>query len=368
MEDILLLETIEKYLSGQMSAEEKRWFEDLRKKTPEIDQMVVEHNMFLHQMDFYADRTALKHTLQHAHQQLLNRGDINEGGTVSAKGRVIQLWNKYRRVTAIAASVGGGIALLISGLVAYFSPVNHSQIQQLSRDIAVIKRNQQYQGNLINEVKGKIPADAKMVGGGTGFLIDPKGYLVTNAHVVRGTSAVVVNSKGDEFKAVIAYTDAEKDIAILKIDDADFKAFRALPYGIRKQTADLGEEIFTLGYPRNEISYNLGYLSARTGFNGDSVSFQLQMSANPGSSGAPVLNKNGEVVGILSTRQATAEGVAFAVKSKNIYQLIDALKKDDTAFQKVKVATHSSLKGMNRTNQVKEMEDYVFLVKAFNKN
>ena len=47
MDDILLLDAIERYLSGEMSAEERNYFENLRKTTPEIDQMVVEHNMFL---------------------------------------------------------------------------------------------------------------------------------------------------------------------------------------------------------------------------------------------------------------------------------------------------------------------------------
>jgi len=151
MDDILLLEAIERYLSGDMSAEERTYFETLRKNTPEIDQMVVEHNMFLHQMDMYSAHRNLKHGLHEAHQHLLDRGDINEGGAISTRGKVIQLWNKYKRVTAIAASVGGVIALFISGLVMYFAPsVNGNQLQQLSNDIAVIKKNQQVQGNLIN--------------------------------------------------------------------------------------------------------------------------------------------------------------------------------------------------------------------------
>ncbi|MGV3595141.1 MAG: serine protease, partial [Sediminibacterium sp.] len=185
MDDILLLEAIERYLSGDMSVEERTYFETLRKNTPEIDQMVVEHNMFLHQMDMYSAHRNLKHGLHEAHQHLLDRGDINEGGDISTRGKVIQLWNKYKRVTAIAASVGGVIALFISGLVMYFAPsVNGNQLQQLSNDIAVIKKNQQVQGNLINEVKSKLPEGVRFVSGGSGFLIDPKGFIITNAHAV----------------------------------------------------------------------------------------------------------------------------------------------------------------------------------------
>ncbi|MFX9054138.1 serine protease, partial [Acinetobacter baumannii] len=87
-----------------------------------------------------------------------------------------------------------------------------------------------------------------------------------------------------------------KDLAVLKIDDEDFKPLKTIPYAIKKSSIDLGEEIFTLGYPKNEVVYNIGYLSARNGYNGDSSTCQLQMSANPGNSGGPVLNKNGEVI------------------------------------------------------------------------
>lgn len=121
MDDILLLDAIERYLSGEMSPEERTYFENLRNTTPEIDQMVVEHNMFLHQIADYSANIQIKQTLHEVHQNLLERGDLNEGGALSNKGKVIQFFNKYKRVTAIAASVGGVIALFISGLAMYFS-------------------------------------------------------------------------------------------------------------------------------------------------------------------------------------------------------------------------------------------------------
>ena len=93
---------------------------------------------------------------------------------------------------------------------------------------------------------------------------------------------------------------SERDLAILKIDDKDFKPVNTLPYSIRKTQPDLGEELFTLGYPRDEIVYNMGYLSAKTGYKGDTTSCQLSLTANPGNSGAPVFNKNGEIIGIIT--------------------------------------------------------------------
>lgn len=368
MDDILLLEAIERYLHGDMEAAERDYFETLRKNTPEIDQMVVEHGMFLHQMDIYALHRNLRASLQASHTKLLERGDINEGGELTTRGKVIQLWNKYKRVTAIAASVGGVIALVISGLAIYFSPVvNGNQIEQLSKAIEVIKKNQQYQGTLINEVKSKIPENARLISGGSGFLIDPKGYIITNAHVLKGSGAVVVNSKGQEFNATIAHIDTDRDLAIIKINDPEYTPQKSLPYTIRRNSSDLGEEIFTLGYPRNDIVYGEGYLSARSGYNSDSLTYQVQISANPGNSGGPVFNSNGEVIGILSTRQAEAEGVAFAVKSKNIYRMVDELKATDTNVAKIKLPTRSTLKGVNRKQQITRLEESVFYVKAFKK-
>ena len=365
MDDILLLEAIERYLNGDMDAAERTYFETLRKNTPEIDQMVVEHSMFLHQMDIYSVHRNLKHSLQLTHAKLLERGEVNEGGELTTKGRVIQLWNKYKRVTAIAASVGGVIALVISGLMAYFAPIGNSQLEQLSRDMSKVKGTLGYLKE--DAKKSKTPKNITFVSGGSGFLIDTKGYIVTNAHVLKGSGAIVVNSKGQEFSATILHVDAEKDLAILKINDRDFEPVKSLPYGIRKTNSDLGEPIFTLGYPRSEIVYGEGYLSSRSGYNSDSLTYQVQISANPGNSGAPVLNSNGEVIGVLSTRQAQAEGVAFAVKSKNIYRMVDELKESDTTIGKIKIPTRSSLKGVDRTQQITKVEDCVFYVKAYNR-
>ena len=368
MDDILLLEAIERYLNDEMNSDERTYFETLRKNTPEIDQMVVEHNMFLHQMDYYVAHANIKHTLHDVHTHLLERGDLNEGGEMPARGKVIQIWNKYKRVTAIAASVGGVIALFISGLAVYFSSaVNDPKLEQLGKDLEAVKKSQQYQGSIINEVKSKIPSNARFISGGSGFLIDTKGLIITNAHVLRGSGAIVVNSKGQEFNASIVHIDQLKDLAILKINDEEYKPLKNIPYTIQKNNADLGEEIFTLGYPRNEIVYGMGYLSAKTGYNGDSLSYQIQISANPGNSGAPVFNKNGEVIGILSTRQAQADGVAFAVKSKNIYSIIEDLKNNDTSFGKIRLPSKSTLKGVERKSQINKVEDFVYFVKTYGK-
>jgi S1-C subfamily serine protease len=369
MEDILLLETIEKYLTGAMSNQEVELFETLRKSTPEIDQMVIEHSMFLQHMDIYANRHNFTLHSEKIFQQLLAAGTWANENT-STKTRIIQLWNKYKKVAAIAASVGGFIALTTSALMMYFSPsLNGNQLLQLSKAIEVIKKNQQVQGHILNEVKSKVPENAKLISGGSGFLINNKGYIITNAHVLKGNGAIVINQIGQELQANIVYADKVLDLALLKIEDKDFIEPKSIPFSIRKKMSDLGEEIFTLGYPRNDndIVYGKGYLSAQTGYDGDSSSFQVQISANPGYSGAPIFNDNGELIGIISTRQKLAEGVAFAIKSNKIIDLIDKAKEnDDQIAIKLKMSQGDQRHASNRKGQISNLKNYIFSVRSYN--
>ena len=368
-EDIAMIQNVERYLEDKMLPNEIAYFEQLRKNIPEIDEMVVEHSMLMHQLNSYSNRLDFKNSLNDIHNKLSEHGDISEGTQVSTKGRIIQLYNKYKRVTAIAASVGGIIALVISALVSSIGPANNSdKIEQLGRVVAQIQQKQQYQGNKINEVAKNRDENIIVNSGGTGFLIDVDGYLVTNAHVLHGSSdAYVTSNTHDNYDATIVYRDEARDIAILKIDDKDFTQLKKLPYSIKKSEVELGEELFTLGYPRNDITYNKGDLSALTGFNGDTLSCQIQMSANPGNSGGPVFNKNGDVIGIISTREKQAQGVSFAIKSKNIFRLVEDLKNKENPIEINLPTSSKSLKNKDRVSQIKQLESCVFLVKAFNK-
>ena len=366
MEDTLLLEAIERYLDGTMPQEEKIYFEELRKNTPELDQMVVEHNMFLHQMNNFSDKQSMKNTLQNLHSKLIASGEINEGGVQTARVKVVNIWNKYKKVTAIAAAVGGGIAIMISGLFSYYS----SSSPDITRLGVQLKQQQNQIAALSNEItKSKIPTKAEIKGGGSSFLIDGKGYLITNAHVLDGaTSASVFTETGKEFNAIIAYKNIENDLAILKIEDEDFLPIKALPYGFKKNNADLGDEVYTIGFPnfpRTDVVYNVGFLSSMKGYNGDTSAFQIQMNANHGNSGGPIFNKKGEVIGVLSTKLSKADGVTFAIKSKNIYQLIDEYKNSDSTAINLKINANSAITNYERVDQVKKIESFVYMVKAY---
>ena len=370
MDDIQLQEAIERYLTGDMSVEERTQFEAMRKATPEIDQMVIEHAMFLREMDIYVNRKNFSKLNKQVFNQLLDAGTWAPETAQSTSSKVIQLWTKYKKVTAIAASVGGFIALFTSVMMLFFFPtINGNQILELSKAVEKIEQNQKVQGHLLNEVKTKVPENAKLVSGGSGFLIDTKGFVITNAHVLKGEGAIVVNSLGQEFKATIVYSDKNSDLALLKIEDEDYKQAKALPFTIRKKSSDLGEDIFTLGFPRNDndIVYGKGYLSAQTGYNGDSNTYQIQISANPGYSGAPVFNEKNELIGIMSSRQKLAEGVAFAIKSDKLFDLVQTLEENElTKDLHVKLNKQKVKGSKNRKAQINNFKNYIYSVRAFN--
>ena len=367
MQDTALLDAIERYLRGEMLPEEQLFFEHIRKTNPEVDQMVVEHSAFLNQLSQHGETRRLKTQLTDVYQQLSREGSIEHPG-VPAK--VITLWKKYKRTVFVAASIAGITALFISGLISLVTP----KVSQSKLDLLSIKINQQDQA--IRSVTSKLnSAEAQRNNtifnrGGTGFLVDGKGYLLTNFHVVKNSTVVEVQNTLGEYQARIIQVDRQSDLALLKIEDSSYHPFIGLPYGISRTGADLGEELFTLGYPRPTIVYGKGYLSAETGFQGDSTAFQLTIAANPGNSGTPVLNADGEVIGIVTSSQQNAEGMVFAVRSKNICNSLETMRSDstlqktDSTLSAMKIPTTSVLKGMDRKTQIRRLRDYIFIVKS----
>ena len=364
MQDTALLDAVERYIRGEMLPEEKEFFEHVRSSNPDVDQLVVEHSLFLEKFEQYGNTRQFKTNLNEVHRQLAQEGQIIE----TSPAIVVTLWKKYKRVVFVAASIAGVTALVISGVISMLSPkVSKEKLEMLSRRLD----NQEHKlNNVANQVNSVEKSETPFNRGGTGFLVDGKGYLVTNWHVVKSATQIEVQNSLGEYHARIIQLDPKADLALLKIEDTTYHAFTSLPYGFSKTGAELGEDVFTLGYPRPEIVYGKGYMSAETGFQGDTTTFQLTIAANPGNSGTPVLNNDGEVVGMVSSTQQNAQGMVFAVRSKNIFQALDAMRSDstlqssDSTLSHLKIPQNTFIKGMDRKLQVKRLEDYIFIVKS----
>lgn len=362
MEEIVLIDAVERYLRGEMSAEERAYLEDMRKNNPEIDQLVVEHSYFLNELGNYSDTKNFKHSLVETEAKLVDEGVINPSH-LQGKAKMVYMWKKYRRIAAVAATIAGIVSVFTAGLTAVYNNKSNPQIQieQLSRKLDALDKGVKETKEGLKDVKQSL-VNTKPVSGGTGFLIDGQGYLITNAHVLQAKTIIATNDKGKQFLATVCMQDNTRDIAVLKINDKEFVPYKSLPYGI-SNSVNLAEPIFTMGYPKDQIVYGEGYLSSETGFKSDTLSYQIAIAADHGNSGSPVLNKNGDIIGILSDK--SEGGGVYALKSIYIFKTIENLKKD-AAFADIKLNSNNSIKNLNREQQVKKVNSCVFLIKSYN--
>lgn len=167
---------------------------------------------------------------------------------------------------------------------------------------------------------------------GTGFALN-NGLVVTNYHVVENAKTVKIQGIHGDFNsfynAEVISIDEKSDIAILKVNDKKFEGFGLVPYRIEYSMADVGEDIFVLGYPLtatmgDEIKLTTGVVSSKSGFMGDKSLYQISAPIQPGNSGGPLFNSNGNVIGIVCAKHDGAEGVGYAIKSSYLIYLIES--------------------------------------------
>jgi S1-C subfamily serine protease len=160
------------------------------------------------------------------------------------------------------------------------------------------------------------------------------GYAVTNNHVVAGVEQVqLIDVTGREVTASVALRDAAHDLALLRVSEPGSLP-PALPLASTSQRP--GSRVFTIGYPRIDImgrtpKLSDGIISSLTGYRDDPDSYQVSVPVQPGNSGGPLLNMDGEVVGVVASMlgawNATDEpqvlpNVSYAIKVEVLSSLL----------------------------------------------
>jgi len=155
---------------------------------------------------------------------------------------------------------------------------------------------------------------------GSGFLVHPDGYLITNAHVVRRAEKITVTlSDKSTCEAQVVAANTGDDMAVLKIEPRNGRPFPYLPLG-RSDDLMIGETVIAIGNPMGyQNTCTTGVISAlnrKLEFRGgNEISGLIQTDApiNPGNSGGPLLNRDGRLIGVNTAIRADAQGIGFAI-------------------------------------------------------
>lgn len=201
---------------------------------------------------------------------------------------------------------------------------------------------------------------------GTGFAI-ADGYLVTNYHVINGAKTITikgVNGKMKEsYKGYVVASDREHDLAIIKIVDKKYNGFDDIPYCIGNNVPEVGDDIFVLGYPMintmgKDIKLTNGIISASSGFKGDQSMYQISAAVQPGNSGGPLFDNEGNVIGIINAKHADAENANYAIKVSYLFSLING---SDLG---IKMPDNNKIKSKSLSKKVKLVKPFVYLIEC----
>ena len=159
---------------------------------------------------------------------------------------------------------------------------------------------------------------------GSGFVIASEGYVVTNAHVMEGAkAAIVITYDGTSHQVSLVGADTEMDVALLKIADD----YTPLDLGNSDDT-QVGEKVIAIGNPLGlQFSVTEGIVSGihREGINGVESYVQTDAALNPGNSGGPLINKQGEVIGINNFKVGNSESLGFALESNYLKDTVNEI-------------------------------------------
>ncbi len=179
-------------------------------------------------------------------------------------------------------------------------------------------------------------SEPMLAGSGTGFFYSTDGYILTNEHVIADADELKVTVQGydEPLTAKVVGASYELDLAVLKVESPDGQAFPALKLGDVDQTS-IGDWVIAIGNPYGlDHTMTLGVLSAKgreitiadeQGPHKYENLLQTDASINSGNSGGPLLNEQGEVVGMNTAVNAEAQGIGFAIPSSVIKEALGKL-------------------------------------------
>lgn len=254
--------------------------------------------------------------------------------TFSANSSIIQRLIEARDLQVSYKMANGKVHTEKYSLMGYTNNVtqNVEACQQLSDEVT--------KSNLANTPENATPASSNQpemtsIGTGTCFAVSSDGHLVTNDHVIRGAKSVLIHLPDNtSHEAEVVKSSPSIDLAVLKIatqtpDYLDLASSRQV---------NKGDKVFTIGFPVTDIlgveaKYTEGSISSMSGLKNEPIAYQITVPIQPGNSGGPLVNDEGQVVGVITSSAAAMQffdysgslpqNINWAVKSDYLMPLLE---------------------------------------------
>jgi len=232
-----------------------------------------------------------------------------------------------------------------------------------------------FQSEIVKAKDGNVRQDTAVysaVNMGTAWALTPR-HVVTNLHVINGAKNVMlISTKHKEIPVRLVLADKKNDLAVLYITD---KKVQIKPLLLALKKPQLGSQVFTIGYPHPNLmgtspKLTSGFINATTGLADDPRMYQVSVPVQSGNSGGPLLNMQGEVVGIITSKLSAQkmfewtgdvpQNVNYAIKINQLRALMNTLKTDE----QVVMGSTENKQDQNLESLASILVDSVILVAA----
>jgi S1-C subfamily serine protease len=188
---------------------------------------------------------------------------------------------------------------------------------------------------------------------GSAFFIDSV-HIVTNCHVIEDASRILISIGGIPYQCVPEKKSKTYDLAILRVIGYESRQSATFARG----NAQVGDLCYAVGYPYSNIigsdlKFTSGIISGRNGIAGDSTCYQITAPIDPGNSGCPLIDANGNIIGIISAKLKLGTNIGYAVKERYLFGL----------WPNLKYARKKATK--TAPDIYKEASNYTYLIKSY---
>jgi len=347
-----MTELFDRYLFNQMSEEEKNQFEQNLRNDSQLKENFEQYKLLIQTFNDYHQKNELTDKFNQWYTEI----------NITSLSSHSKTWWP---VIYVAASVA--LVVTISGIWFYETLKNETKKQgeEITYLKKEIKQIQSQQNNLVRSIqkiqtKNYAPANSQS----TGFLI-ASNYVLTTYHSIQNADSIFIeNDYFPRAEVKLVYTNSELDVALLYASSLSIKSPNI---HLLKKSVDIGNGIFTLGYPTSQLVYNEGYISSANGYNNDTAFYQITLPLNPGNSGGPLFDNKGNIIGMIVSKNITMEGVAFALKSNMLYALKDSLPADSLKLIWDKAFKHNVM-NINKSSAIQKLKPYIFKVYVYQKS